>query len=103
MGKPTLVTREAAKAALDSHATARDNDQIDEARHAATDTVESLLHVVHIDPRTATRYFDWPDENTRGTRPWRLRLGPNPLITLSAFTAGGTAITTGNLNPEPAN
>lgn len=93
-------TREDVASALDIKLTAYMAAQVDDAIDAAARAIEGRLHR-RFYPETATRSFDWPDENTRGTRPWRLRLGANELNSLTSFTAGGVALSVGDLNLLP--
>jgi hypothetical protein len=95
-------TEENVKRSLDSKATARDNWQVAAAIEASSRFAERLCHRAHFYPLVATRYFDWPDENTRGVRPWRLRLGRHTLISLTSLTVGGDTIASGYLL-EPVN
>lgn len=97
------VTREAVMSALDAKPSTRETDRFDEAIETSSRFAERLCHRAHFHPQIATRYFDWPDENTRGTRPWRLRLGRHRLISLSSLTAGGVTIATSDVNLEPRN
>lgn len=94
------TTRESVKRALDSAETARNNWQVDQAIDSASRSVEGLTRR-KFRPVLATRFFDWPDLQ-RG-RPWRLWLNGAEVISVSALTAGGVAIPTGNLFLEPAN
>jgi hypothetical protein len=96
------TTRGRVKRSLDSKSTARDDWQVDAAIDASSRFAERLCHRANFYPLVATRYFDWPDENTRGTRPWRLRLGRHTLISLTTLTVGGDTIASGYLL-EPVN
>jgi hypothetical protein len=84
-------TREAVKAALDSKLTARDDVNVDEALLTATDSIYQLTHR-RFYPELATRSFDWPQ---RSSRPWRLWLGENELISATTVTSGGVVIPAG--------
>ncbi|MCF3101426.1 hypothetical protein IPZ58_07510 [Streptomyces roseoverticillatus] len=83
------ATREDVKEALDSKETARNNGRIDRALESASRSVEGQLHR-RFYPQTATRYWDWPNEQT--ARPWRLWLDESDLISVSALSSGGTTI-----------
>lgn len=98
MGGIWLCTREDVKSALDSAETARNNAQVDRAVAAASRSVEGLLHR-KFRPVVDTRYFDWPDPQRTPT--WVLWLNGNDLAELTAVTAGGTSIPTGNVLLEP--
>lgn len=99
MGRPGYCTREAVKTALDSKATAYDDDQVDRAVMAAPESIDALLKVTNCDPRTETRSFDWP--NDQRARSWRLWLEADYLVSLTSATAGGEALT--GLIPQPRN
>lgn len=94
------TTREAVKSALDSAETARNNVQVDRAIEAASRDAEKLCHR-YFYPWTGTKYFDWPDRN--GSRPWRLWLGRNELVSVTGLVAGGVTIAPGDYLLEPAN
>lgn len=97
------ATREAVKAALDSPAITRDNAQVDRALESASRDVETLCRrpLGGFAPITGTRYFDWPDR--RGSRPWRLWLDADQVITVTQLVAGGVTITAADYFLEPAN
>lgn len=92
------ATREDVKTALDSKGTARNNAQVDRAISAASRSVDGLCHRVFY-PQQATRSWDWPA--TPGTRPWRLWLDANELISLGSLTSGGRAIDSADVLLEP--
>ncbi|HZN70568.1 MAG TPA: hypothetical protein VFC00_02625 [Micromonosporaceae bacterium] len=83
------ATREDVKSALDSRETARNDAQVDRAIEGSSRSVEGQLRR-RFYPELDTRYFDWP--NFQYSRPWRLWLGANELISVSALVAGGTTI-----------
>ena len=97
---PVYCSREDVKSALDFAETARNNGQVDRAIVSATGMIEKLLRRKFY-PQTATRYFDWPDLS--GSRPWRLWLGQDELISVTTLTAGGEAIAAADFFLEPAN
>lgn len=83
------ASREDVKRALDIVETARADDQIDRALASASDTVEGLL-LRRFYPAIDTRFFDWPDRS--GSRPWRLWLGIDELISVTTLTTAGTVV-----------
>lgn len=87
------TTREDVASALDIKLTARQAAQTDDAIDAGARAIEGALHR-RFYPEVATHRFDWPDENTRGVRPWRLRLGRHELNDLTSLTAGGVVLST---------
>ncbi|TAJ21839.1 MAG: hypothetical protein EPO65_00635 [Dehalococcoidia bacterium] len=93
-------TREDVKSALDSAETARSNAQVDRAIETASRAIESLT-LRRFYPTTATRYFDWPDRNS--SRPWRLWLNADELISVTTLTVAGEAIASTDYFLEPAN
>ncbi len=82
-------SREDVKSALDFKETARNDGQVDRAIERASRTVEGLLHR-RFYPELATRYFDWP--NQQSARAWRLWLENNELISVSSLVSGGTTL-----------
>ncbi|WP_424891791.1 hypothetical protein [Streptomyces sp. XH2] len=92
------ATREDVKDALDVKETARANSRIDRAIEAASRSVEGLLHR-RFYPLTATRYWDWPNEQT--ARPWRLWLDDSELISVASLSSGGVTIGSSAYNLEP--
>lgn len=93
-------TREDVKDAADFAETARNNRRVDRAIEAASRSIEKLTRRKFY-PQTATRYFDWPDRN--GSRPWRLWLGPDELISITTLTVAGEEIAASDFFLEPAN
>lgn len=93
-------SREEVKSALNSAETARNNLQVDRAIEAASRDVESLCHRKFY-PLIATRYFDWP--NLSWSRPWRLWLDDNELISVTSLTSGGVVIPSTDYFLEPQN
>lgn len=65
----------------------------------ATDTLCSRPPEAFVPTRGTWRY-DWPDDN-QGS-PYRLYLGPNPLVEVESITSGGTALTAGQYIPGPS-
>jgi hypothetical protein len=92
------TTREEVKAELDVKETARSNDRIDRAIEAASRTIEDDCHRKFF-PAQATRYFDWPNQQT--ARPWRLWLDANEIISVTVLASGGTTIAPGDYLLEP--
>lgn len=95
------ASREDVKRALDSAETARNNAQIDRALDAASRAIEGLTHRKFY-PQTATRFFPWPDEGW-SSRPWRLWLDDDELISVTSLSSGGTTIASTNYYLEPVN
>lgn len=93
------ATREDVKAALDYKETARNNGQVDRAVEAASRAVEGYLHR-RFYPYTGTRYFDYPNDNSRSPS-WRLWLGQNEAISITSLTSGGTSVSSQDYNLEP--
>lgn len=92
--EPWYTTREAVKSDLDISETARANALVDRCIRSASRSVDGLLRRVFY-PHHATRKFDWP--NSSGTDADRLWLDEHFLISLSALTSGGTAISLANV------
>lgn len=86
-------SREDVKSALDFKETARNDGQVDRAIERASRTVEGLLRR-RFYPELATRYFDWP--NQQSARAWRLWLENNELISVSSLVSGGSTISASN-------
>lgn len=88
------ATREQIKAALDIAETARRDAQIDRAIEHSSRTVEGKLQR-RFYPWTGTRYFDWPNPNSRTSL--RLWLDENELISATqvAVDNGDTVLTAG--------
>lgn len=89
-------TRGDVKTAMDMAVTARDDRQVDRLIESASRSIESLCHRVFY-PHTATKYFDWP--NDQMGRSYRLWLDANELITATTVVAGGTTVTDYFLEP----
>lgn len=94
------TTREDVMGALDIKLTARNKRYIDQAIEAASRSIEGLCHR-RFYPVQATRYFDWPARPSTGYTPWILRLNDSELISVTAMSSGGRAITSGQYNLEP--
>ena len=92
------ATREQVKHALDSKATARDDQRIDTAIAAASRGIEGLCHR-RFYPVVASRSWDWP--NAQGAAAWRLWLDDSELIDLTSITSGGRPIDTTTVLLEP--
>lgn len=95
---PVYGTREAMKRALDLNETARSNRNLDRALQSASREVEGLCHRTFY-PMTATKYFDWP--NDQGALPWRLWLDDTELISVTTLMSGSTVISSSDYNLEP--
>lgn len=92
------ATREMFKRALDIGETARHNSSIDRVLESGARIVDGKCHRTFY-PQTATRYFDWPNE--QGALPWRLWLDETELISTTALSSGGTTIASTDYNLEP--
>lgn len=76
-------------AATETKYTARMDSQLKNALEAGANTLEAQLHR-RFAPWSGTRYFDFP---TRDYSPsWKLALGRNELVSVSALVAAGTTI-----------
>ena len=99
-------SRESVKSALDEQETARSNAQIDDAILSGARDVEGLCNRPEdaFAPTTATRYFDFPSQNSRPPS-WRLRFGWHALNSATAVTTdnGATTLTAGQYFLEPVN
>lgn len=87
---PWYTTRERVKRILDIAETARRNADVDDAIAASSRMVEGKLHR-RFYPWTGTRYFDWPNPNSRTSL--RIWLDANELVSLSAVTVDNGATT----------
>jgi hypothetical protein len=94
------ATREEVKRRLDSKATARDNDQVDDAIEQSSRDVERYMHRLFY-PFTGTRKFDWP--NFQYARPWRLWLDQDEVVTVSELRSNGVVIAPSDYFLEPVN
>lgn len=94
------TTREDVKSALDSKETARNNASVDRAIEGASRAVEGYLHRTFY-PQIGTRYVDWPNRSNGSS--WRVWLEQNELISASAITSGGVALSPANYLLEPTN
>ncbi len=92
------TTRETIKRALDQGEVPRNNRNIDRCIQSASRNAEGLVHRVFY-PRTATKYFDWP--NAQDALAWRLWLDDNDLISITTLSSGGTTISATDYNLEP--
>jgi hypothetical protein len=97
---PAYCTREDVKGALDLKESARANAQIDRAIESASRSVEGLLRRKFF-PQVATRYKDFP--NYQRSRPWRLWLDRDEVVSVTTLVAGGTTIAATDYFLEPAN
>jgi hypothetical protein len=87
--QPVYATREDVRAALDFADGVRSSGRIDRALDSASRSVEGLL-LRRFYPEADTRTFDWP--NLSGSRPWRLWLDRDELISVTTLTVAGEAI-----------
>lgn len=88
---PAYTTRAQVKRALDSAETARNNARVDDAIAAASRSVEGLCHR-RFYPELRTASWDYPTGQYAPS--WRLWLGENELISVTAVSAGGVTIDT---------
>jgi hypothetical protein len=100
MASVWYCTREDVTGALDVKLSARNTRQVDRAIESGARSIEGLLHR-SFRPVLATRYFDWPNRDSRTS--WRLWLYENELISLDTLTAGGVAIAPTDYFLEPVN
>lgn len=102
MGRVFYCTREEVQDAFDVREAAHRSAQIDSAIASASDDIDGWLnrHKHGLAPRTATRYFPWPQ---RFTQAYRLWLDENEIISVTSLTSGGTTISSGDYFLEPVN
>lgn len=102
MGRVFYCTREEVQDAFDVREAADRSAQIDSAIASASDDIDGWLnrHKHGLAPRTATRYFPWPQLFTQSYRLW---LDENEVISVSALSSGGTAIASSDYFLEPVN
>lgn len=98
ISEPVYTTRETIKRALDQGEIPRNNRNIDRCIESASRNTEALCHRIFY-PHTATKYFDWP--NDQDAVSWRLWLEDQDLISVTTLTSGGTTISSSNFNLEP--
>jgi hypothetical protein len=103
MGRVWYTTRESVQDAFDVKEAAHRSMQIDAAIASASDDIDGWLnrHKHGLAPHDATRYFSWPGRDGGGAT--RLWLDENELVSVTSFTAGGTAIASGDYFLEPVN
>lgn len=94
------ATREQVKTASEITTAANLDAAVDGAIEAASRSVEALT-LRRFYPTTATRVFDWPNEQR--ARPWRLWLDADELVSVSSLTSGGVVIPPSDFFLEPAN
>jgi hypothetical protein len=93
------VSRQVLARTLDFQEVARNNVQMDSALFSATAMAEGYLHRSFF-PWYGTRYFDWPARENPVS--YRIRFDDNELISLTAASAGGTALDPTALLPYPS-
>jgi hypothetical protein len=103
MSRVFYCTREEVMDAFDTREASHRSAQIDSAIASASDDIDGWLnrHKHGLAPRTATRYFDFPDRSY--TEAWRLWLDENELVSVTSLTAGTVALTAGQYFLEPVN
>lgn len=94
------ATREDIMSALDAKGATRSGVQLDRALSAGSAAVDALCQR-DFAPVLATKYFDWPNEQT--PRAWRLWLDRQEVITVSSLVSGGETIPPADYFLEPAN
>lgn len=94
------ATRERVKTASEITTAANLDAAVDDAVEAASRAVEALT-LRRFYPTTATRFFDWPNEQR--ARPWRLWLDDAELISVTSLSSGGVTIPPSDYFLEPAN
>jgi hypothetical protein len=102
MSRVVYCTREDVQDAFDVREAAHRSAQIDQAIASASDDIDGWLnrHKHGLAPRTATRYFDWPQRFSASHRLW---LDENELVSVTTLTAGGTVIASSDYFLEPVN
>lgn len=96
--EPVYTTREILKRALDQGEVPKNNRNIDRCIMSASRNAEALCHRTFY-PHTATKYFDWP--NDQDAVAWRLWLDDQDLISATTVTSGGVVIGSSDYNLEP--
>lgn len=94
----TYCTREDVLSALQQLQQPRAYPQIDRALESATANIDNYCNRT-FHPTIATKLFPWPDANS-SARSWRLWLDSNELISATAVTSGGLAVTSYFLEPQ---
>lgn len=92
------TTRERVADALDIAVTALRAEQIDAAIEAASRSIDEDFRR-RFTPELATKYLTWPPRDG-GNPSHILRLGYNEVVSVSAVTAAGTAVTGWTLEPN---
>lgn len=87
--EPVYITRDVVITATDVKSSGHTNDLIDLVCQSASRQVDREAHR-RFYPEVATRRWDWP--NFQYADPWQLYLEDDEIISLTSFTAGGTAI-----------
>lgn len=100
MAQQVYATREDVRSALGSASTARSDAQVDRVLVNATRSVDNLCQRT-LAPHLATRYFDWPQEQT--PRSWRLWLDQYDLISATQILSAGVEVPATDYYLEPAN
>jgi hypothetical protein len=88
------------KSAMDMAETARADALVKRQIDAASRSIEALLNRRDgLAPRTATRYFNWPDDQMGQS--WRLWLDETPLLAVTLISSGGETIASTDYFLEP--
>jgi hypothetical protein len=90
--RPTYATREQVMTRMDIQLTAYAARRVDDALQTWSRVIEKRCQRPGgLFPALRTLAMDWPDVSQRTS--WRLRVGPDELISLVSLSSGGTAIT----------
>jgi hypothetical protein len=102
MGRVFYCTREEVQDAFDVREAAHRSAQIDAAIASSSDDIDGWLnrHKHGLAPRTATRYFNWPQ---RFSAAYRLWFDENELVSATSVTSGGTTVASSDYFLEPVN
>lgn len=98
--QPWYCTREDVKRVPDLAFTARIDPVIDRLIEAGALSIEGELRRKFY-PVTATRYKDWPNENS--ATGWRLWLDADEVASVTSLTTGGDAVDLASVFLEPVN
>lgn len=97
---PVYTTRDEVRAVPDFRESPRSNAAIDRAIAASATDINSMMHR-RFYPEDATKFFDWP--NYQYAYPWRIWFDQYDLVTATAVTSGGQAISLADIFFEPSN
>lgn len=98
--RPAYASREALALALDRGLNVYSIEGLDRALYSSTDAIEQEFER-EFWPWYGTRTFDVPaDDSSTSTPDWKLWLAPHDLISTTAVTVGGVAVTGYQLRPD---